>query len=422
MGQVYYDMGFLSTAEVHECSATDLVAGFVGQTGPKTIKLLEKALGRVLFIDEAYRLGEGQFAKEAVNELVDSLTKPRFAGKIVVILAGYENDMNELLSVNQGLSSRFSEEVVFTDMEPEDCWRFLQRNLQKTGIAVEQTDHTQPPSEIIYLFRELSTLPSWGNGRDVQTISKTIMGSVFQTTSSPTESLMVSSQQVVEFLSTFLAERRARSKPSNARTLQLTPNAQAVQDLFERPNAIKTSQVTTTAKQKSQSPTTAPPREHSPVPQPPVQRDAGVPDAIWRQLQADKAAQEEAERGLDASIAAVEDARKVATLEATALAKELALLDERKAKAKDEEYQELKRRHEAARLKHLAARRAQEEAAERLRRVQEEVERKRKEEARVQVKLREMGVCEMGFRWIRQAGGYRCSAGGHFVGNHQLGI
>ena len=69
-------MGFLSTAAVHECSATDLVAGYVGQTGLKTIQLLEKALGKVLFVDEAYRLGEGAFATEAINELVDSLTKP----------------------------------------------------------------------------------------------------------------------------------------------------------------------------------------------------------------------------------------------------------------------------------------------------------------------------------------------------------
>lgn len=90
MGQVFYDMGFLSTPEVHECSSTDLVAPFVGQTGPKTIKLLEKALGKVLFIDEAYRLAEGVYAAEAISELVDSLTKPRFAGKIIVILAGYE--------------------------------------------------------------------------------------------------------------------------------------------------------------------------------------------------------------------------------------------------------------------------------------------------------------------------------------------
>ena len=421
MGQVYYDMGFLSTPEVHECSATDLVGGFVGHTGPKTIKLLEKALGRVLFIDEAYRLGEGQFAKEAVNELVDSLTKPRFAGKIVTILAGYESDMNELLGVNQGLSSRFSEEVIFTNMEPEDCWRFLQRNLQKTSITVEQVDGAQEPSEIIYLFRELSSLPSWGNGRDVQTISKTIMGSVFQTASSSTASLTVSSQQVVEFLSNFLAERRARSILSSAIPIRQRPQDQAVQDLIEQPRATRTSHATATAKKEPQ-PSVDAPNEPRQVPQPSDQRDVGVTDAIWRQLQADKAVQEQAERDTQNAITAADEATRHATLEATARAKEIADLDKQKAKARNDELQELKRRHEAARLRHLAARKAQEEAAERLRKIREDAERRRKEEAKVQVKLREMGACVMGFRWVRQVGGYRCSAGGHFVSNGDLGI
>jgi AAA+ superfamily predicted ATPase len=104
-------MGILSSAEVVECSASDMVGQYVGHTGPKTQKLLEKALGKVLFIDEAYRLGEGHFAAEAVNELVDLITKPQFANKIVIILAGYDHDMNKLMAVNPGLSSRFPEEV-----------------------------------------------------------------------------------------------------------------------------------------------------------------------------------------------------------------------------------------------------------------------------------------------------------------------
>ena len=106
MGQVYYDMGFLSTAKVVECSASDLIGQYVGQTGPKTQKQLEKALGQVLFVDEAYRRAEGLFATEAVNELVDILTKPKFLGKMVVILAGYDDDMNRLLSVNPGPAHR----------------------------------------------------------------------------------------------------------------------------------------------------------------------------------------------------------------------------------------------------------------------------------------------------------------------------
>jgi hypothetical protein len=56
MGQVYFDMGFLSSPDVVECSASDLVGQYVGQTGPKTKKQLEKALGKVLFVDEACML------------------------------------------------------------------------------------------------------------------------------------------------------------------------------------------------------------------------------------------------------------------------------------------------------------------------------------------------------------------------------
>ena len=79
MGKIYYDMGILESDEVIEISATELVGQFVGQTGPKTQQQLEKALGKVLFVDEAYRLAEGNFAKEAIDEIVDRLTKPDFA-------------------------------------------------------------------------------------------------------------------------------------------------------------------------------------------------------------------------------------------------------------------------------------------------------------------------------------------------------
>ncbi|KAL8814167.1 MAG: hypothetical protein Q9191_008568, partial [Dirinaria sp. TL-2023a] len=242
VGKVFYDMGFLSTSDVHECSATDLVAGYVGQTGPKTIQLLEKAPGKMLFVDEAYRLGQGAFAVEAINELVDSLAKPRFAGKIVVILAGYEDSMNELLSVNQGLSSRFSEEIIFTNMEPEDCWKFLQQYLEKTGIVIDATNTRASFSEIISLFRELSSLPSWGNGRDVQTISKSITSTTFRNAGSSTSKLTVSRWQIVDVLTFFLAGRRARSVINSSKSTRLQQNDQATQDLVERPNALKTMQ------------------------------------------------------------------------------------------------------------------------------------------------------------------------------------
>jgi len=81
-------------------------------------------------------LCEGQFAHEAVNELVDSLTKPQFMGKVVVILAGYNDDINRLLRINPGLSSRFPEEVLFENMEPQECLELLRRELNKSNIKV----------------------------------------------------------------------------------------------------------------------------------------------------------------------------------------------------------------------------------------------------------------------------------------------
>ncbi|EHK99805.1 putative protein cfxQ like protein [Glarea lozoyensis 74030] len=99
IGQIFYDMGFLAAPDVLECSVSDLVAEYQGQTGPKVIDLLESALGKVLFVDEAYRLAaRGAFTEEAVSELVDCVTKPRYAGKIVIILAGYAEDMQNPLA------------------------------------------------------------------------------------------------------------------------------------------------------------------------------------------------------------------------------------------------------------------------------------------------------------------------------------
>jgi len=134
IGQIYFDLGFLSDVEVVECSASDLIAEYVGQTGPKTRRQLETGLGRVLFIDEAYRLSDGSFGTEAANELVDLLTKPEFMGKLIVILAGYEDDMNRLMSVNHGLSSRFPDVVNFRPLTASNCMELLSKILtQKKG-------------------------------------------------------------------------------------------------------------------------------------------------------------------------------------------------------------------------------------------------------------------------------------------------
>ena len=130
MGAIFYEMGFLASKEINEHSASDLIGSYVGQTAPKTRKIFENSLGRVLFIDEAYRLGTGQYGTEATDEMVTMLTSERFASKLIVILAGYEDDMNRLMVSNTGLSSRFEEELVFENIAPGHCKVILSTELK----------------------------------------------------------------------------------------------------------------------------------------------------------------------------------------------------------------------------------------------------------------------------------------------------
>lgn len=92
IGKLYFDLGVLATDKVFESSATDFVGQFIGSSAIKTREKMKDALGSVLFIDEAYRLigsrSGGTFAKEALDEIVDLITKPEYMNKIVIVMAG----------------------------------------------------------------------------------------------------------------------------------------------------------------------------------------------------------------------------------------------------------------------------------------------------------------------------------------------
>jgi hypothetical protein len=111
-------MGFLSKPSVVECSVSDMVGEYTGQTGPQVVNL-EKALGRLLFIDETYQLGSNNLQKDATNELVDCITKTRYMGKMIIILDGYTDDINQLIQVNRDLTSRFPTEITLRRLSSE---------------------------------------------------------------------------------------------------------------------------------------------------------------------------------------------------------------------------------------------------------------------------------------------------------------
>lgn len=192
VGQIFYDMGFLSTPEVVECSASALIGQYLGHTAPKVVDLFERALGKVLFIDEAYRLANGtcgastgaSFEAEAIGEIVDCMTKPRYLRKMIIVLAGYDKDMDTLMKANAGLRGRFATEIAFPAMSATRMKEHLVNLLKKEEIEVRDEEGDpgveDKKQRLLRGLRKLGSTAGWSNGRDIKTLADVITGSVYK--------------------------------------------------------------------------------------------------------------------------------------------------------------------------------------------------------------------------------------------------
>ncbi|PWY93542.1 AAA family ATPase [Aspergillus sclerotioniger CBS 115572] len=395
MGQIFYDMGILATKEVVDTSATDLVGQYVGHTGPKTEKLLEKGLGKVLFIDEAYRLADGVFGKEAMDQLVDCLTKEKYYKRLIVILAGYDQDINRLMSSNPGLTSRFSETVSFTNLTPTQCWKLLQTSLGKIkelDLRVTKVPSEDFHSKCVGYLERLATLPGWGNARDVQTIADTIIRKAFaQPPGRDNEPIRVSEEAVTSVLHSTVGEREHRAAAivtASEMMDSLNPPMAETPGPAQVPPSFMT-QARTEVRAPSDSVCQDGYLSSASATVEDWTRDPGVSQEVWDQLQLDRQAMEAEQQRCEE------------------LAAEEKLVQRQIADSNDEPDNEELRKYEE-RLRRLARERIKAEERE-------------KQEKAAQKKLRTMGVCPVGYQWIKQVTGYRCSAGGHFVSNEQLG-
>ncbi|KAJ4858252.1 ATPase family associated with various cellular activities (AAA) domain-containing protein [Trichoderma breve] len=416
MGKVYYDMGFLSNATVEERSATDLIGQYVGQTGPKVQEVLEKSLGRVLLIDEAYRLAGDGYAKEAIDELVGLITTPKYQGKLIIILAGYEHDINRLLAVNPGLTSRFPESIDFKPLEPDACFRLLahlvrkrKTKISKRGKDLDMSCLENPSalflSDCTTILAELSKSDGWASARDVEQLAK----NVFQTVNLVLPSLKLEEKGVIQELNKMLQERQSRMNTSDSPVPMDEKEAQSSSAPLG-PSRTRTSmqaQQSTTVDERNDIYEST--EEANKEPELPddqesrrVVRDAGVSDEVWEQLQKDQA--KEARK--KAEYRDLLEARKSAEAARKKIVQELLKEQELKEEGERLRLEEAKKKAEAAREKIL-------------RQLIEQEERRKKEVAK-QAKIRALGICPAGFNWIKQNGGYRCSAGGHFLSDAEI--
>ena len=413
-GEVFHGIGLLSDARVVECKATDLMAQYVGQTAPLVNEKMKEALGGVLFIDEAYGLiprHGNAFAREAIEALLANITDTQYAGKMMVVLAGYDSDMNMLLKSNPGLPRRFTKSITFKSWKPEACLALCRSRLAPVELPPELD------GLIIDMFEKLSRREGWGNAGDVGTVADKIGHSRDQRCDDDgnVEGPVLESDVRAAFEEMF-EQRPDMAKPEPAKPLkeEIPEVAVRTADPQAAP-AARTKQ----AEQEQESAAEAT-KEETEVQ---VQFEGGGDDDD--DLESLGAALDGAltDRGMTLDmkrdtlkappladdivndVAAAVGKRvtgKLRSLLANECPKLLAMI-ERAIAAKLEEQRRLK---EAA------------DEAERIA-ILKEIQRK---EA-IQAKLRAVGRCSMGYDWIEVGNGhYRCSAGGHTAHIDEIGI
>lgn len=139
VADIYHELGILKKGHLVEVQRADLVAEYVGQTAPKTNAKIDEALDGVLFIDEAYTLAKGDgnagdFGQEAIDTLLKRMEDDR--NRLVVILAGYSNEIRTFINSNPGLQSRFNRYINFEDYSAEELMKIFALNVRKNEFKI----------------------------------------------------------------------------------------------------------------------------------------------------------------------------------------------------------------------------------------------------------------------------------------------
>ncbi len=169
LAQIYKALGILEKGNLIECDRQSLVGGYIGQTAIKTGEIIDKAMGGVLFIDEAYALTEGgnsDYGKEAVEIILKRMED--FRGKFIVIAAGYTDNMRQFLESNPGLKSRFDKIFEFEDFDPAMLREIALNQFTEYSLVLSAKAKTVLADKINELHSNKDKY--FGNGRSIRKI------------------------------------------------------------------------------------------------------------------------------------------------------------------------------------------------------------------------------------------------------------
>lgn len=169
LGQMYGALGVVAKGHLVEVTRADLVAGYVGQTAARVNAVVDEALDGVLFVDEAYSLvagGEEDFGREALAELVKRMEDDR--ERLVVILAGYDAEMQRLLEVNPGLRSRVQAVLRFADYSPGQLTEVFTRMAAADGWRLDDATRARAAETLGALHAAKDA--GWANARTARSL------------------------------------------------------------------------------------------------------------------------------------------------------------------------------------------------------------------------------------------------------------
>ena len=173
LAKLYQKIGVLSQGQLIEVDRSGLVAGYVGQTALKTQEQIQKALGGVLFIDEAYTLASktDDFGQEAIDTILKAMEDHR--DDLIVIVAGYTEPMERFINSNPGLKSRFNKYIEFPDYTIDELMAIFDQNLEKNDYIIDESARGHVREKLTLM--KLSSPENFANARAVRNLFEEII-------------------------------------------------------------------------------------------------------------------------------------------------------------------------------------------------------------------------------------------------------